>query len=165
MTSIEEGAAETGFELGVCPMPKVRESDIGGSCPGGTSLYMINKGSKDRTDAAWDFMKWWTSAETQARFCMKTKYIPVNAKALADQEIQTWLKENPRYSVAFDVLSRSDPRIQEQLAPTQQEFQTIFQDTCLQWANGELTAEQCVQIMAEKCNAALDEFNAANPVG
>ncbi len=165
MTSIEEGAAETGFELGVCPMPKVRESDIGGSCPGGTSLYMIDKGSKDRTDAAWDFMKWWTSAETQARFCMKTKYIPVNAKALADQEIQTWLKENPQYSVAFDVLSQSDPRIQEQLAPTQQEFQTIFQDTCLQWANGELTAEQCVQIMAEKCNAALDEFNAANPVG
>lgn len=165
MTSIEEGAAETGFELGVCPMPKVRESDIGGSCPGGTSLYMINKGSKDRTDAAWDFMKWWTSAETQAKFCMKTKYIPVNAKALADQEIQTWLKENPQYSVAFDVLSQSDPRIQEQLAPTQQEFQTIFQDTCLQWANGELTAEQCVQIMADKCNAALDEFNAANPVG
>lgn len=165
MTSIEEGAAETGFELGVCPMPKVRESDIGGSCPGGTSLYMINKGSKDRTDAAWDFMKWWTSAETQARFCMKTKYIPVNAKALAGQEIQTWLRENPRYSVAFDVLSQSDPRIQEQLAPTQQEFQMIFQDTCLQWASGELTAEQCVQVMAEKCNAALDEFNAANPVG
>ena len=41
----------------------------------------------------------------------------------------------------------------------------IFQDTCLQWASGELTAEQCVQVMAEKCNAALDEFNAANPVG
>jgi len=165
MTSIEEGAAATGFELGVCEMPKVLASDIGGVCPGGTSIYLIDKGSDARVNAAWDFMKWWTSAETQAKFCMATKYIPVNSKALDDTDVQSWLAENPNYRVAFDALSASDPRIQEQLAPTQQEFQTIFQETCLQWANGELSAEDCVQIMADKCNAALNEYNTANPVG
>ena len=164
MTSIEEAAAENGFELGVCELPKVQEDDMGGVCPGGTSLYIVNKDDEARVQAAWEFMKWWVSAENQTEFCMQTKYIPVNAKTLENADYQAWLEENPHYKVPFEALSNSNPKIQEHLAPTQQEFQTIFQETCLSWATGEITAEECVQIMAEKCNAALDEFNAANPV-
>ena len=164
MTSIEEAAAETGFELGVARLPKVRESDIGGVCPGGTSMYIINKGDDARVQASWEFMKWWVSAENQAEFCKLTKYIPVNVHAFESEDIQSWLAENPNYRVAFDALNDTDPRIQEQLAPTQQEFQTIFLDTCQSWAMGEISAEDCVRIMAEKCNAALDEYNAANPI-
>ncbi|MDD2959963.1 MAG: ABC transporter substrate-binding protein [Lachnospiraceae bacterium] len=164
MTSIEEGAAENGFEVGVCELPKVKESDIGGVCPGGTSMYIINKDDDTRVQAAWEFMKWWTSGDTQTKFCMKTKYIPVNSKTLENEEYHKWLEENPNYKVPFDALMNSDPRIQEQLAPTQQEFQSIFLETCQSWAKGEMTAEECVQNMAEKCNAALDEYNTANPI-
>lgn len=127
-------------------------------------MYIINKGDDARVQASWEFMKWWVSAENQAEFCKLTKYIPVNVHAFESEDIQSWLAENPNYRVAFDALNDTDPRIQEQLAPTQQEFQTIFLDTCQSWAMGEISAEDCVRIMAEKCNAALDEYNAANPI-
>lgn len=45
------------------------------------------------------------------------------------EEMKAFLKDNPSYRVAFDSLMKSNPKVQEHLAPTQQEFQLIFRDT------------------------------------
>ena len=85
-------------------------------------------------------------------------------KTMETEEMKAFLKDNPSYRVAFDSLMKSNPKVQEHLAPTQQEFQLIFRDTSLRWAKGEITAQECVDSMAEQCNRALDEYNEANPV-
>ncbi len=164
MTSIIEAAKENGFELGISELPRVLDTDKGGVCPGGTSLYILDRGDSDVVNTGWEFMKYWSSAETQTKLCIATGYIPTNGKTMETEEMKAFLKDNPSYRVAFDSLMKSNPKVQEHLAPTQQEFQLIFRDTSLRCAKGEITAQECVDSMAEQCNRALDEYNEANPV-
>ena len=109
-------------------------------------------------------MKYWSTTKTKTKLCIATGYIPTNGKTMETEEMKAFLKDNPSYRVAFDSLMKSNPKVQEHLAPTQQEFQLIFRDTSLRWAKGEITAQECVDSMAEQCNRALDEYNEANPV-
>ena len=78
--------------------------------------------------------------------------------------MQEYIAENPGFQVFYDELLNSNPKVQEHLAPTQQEFTTIFQEVGTKFADGELTVDEAVEEMATRCNAALDEYNEANPV-
>ena len=155
---------EMGFEFGVAPLPKVNESDTGGVCPGGSSVYILGKGDDAKIQAAWDFIKYWLEPEQQYAFCSVTGTIPVSQETMDYAPMQEYIAENPGFQVFYDELLNSNPKVQEHLAPTQQEFTTIFQEVGTKFADGELTVDEAVEEMATRCNAALDEYNEANPV-
>ena len=78
--------------------------------------------------------------------------------------MKEYIEKRPEFNVAYNALIQSDPHIQEHLAPTQQAFTTIFKENGEKFAAGELSVDECVAAMAEACNAALDEYNRANPI-
>ena len=79
--------------------------------------------------------------------------------------MKEYVAENPYFTVFYDALKNSNPKVQEHLAPTQQEFTTIFQEVGSKFSEGEITVDEAVEEMASRCNAALDEYNEANPIG
>lgn len=164
LESMEEVASQKGFELGVAPLPKVVESDKGSVCPGGSSIYALDRGDSQKVAKAWEFMKTWVSAEYQSEWALGTGCIPVNKKSMETADMKAYTEKRPEFYVAYNALMNSDPHVQEHLAPTQQAFTTIFKENGEKFAAGQLTVDECVAAMAKECNAALDEYNRANPV-
>lgn len=157
-------AEEKGFELGVAPLPKVMAADKGGVCPGGSSIYVLNRDDDQKIAKAWEFAKAWVSPDYQTEWALGTGCIPVNGKSMETDEMKAYTEKRPEFYIAFNAMMNSNPNVQEHLAPTQQAFTTIFKECGEQFAAGELTVDDCVALMAERCNAALDEYNRANPV-
>jgi len=156
---------EMGFEFGVAPLPKVNASDTGGVCPGGSSIYILGKGDDAKVQAAWEFIKYWVEPEQQYAYCSATGTIPVNQETMEYGPMQEYVAATPGFEVFYEALLSSNPKVQEHLAPTQQEFTTIFQEVGAKFAAGEVSVDEAVAEMATRCNAALDEFNEANPIG
>lgn len=163
LESMEKIAGEKGFELGVTALPKVTAADSGGVCPGGASIYVLNCGGGQKIAKSWEFMKTWVSADYQAEWALATGCIPVNKKSMETDAMKAYIEKRPEFNVAYNALINSDPHIQEHLAPTQQAFATIFKENGEKFAAGQLSVDECVAAMAKECNAALDEYNRANP--
>lgn len=164
LETVDNMSKEMGFEYGVAPLPKVNASDTGGVCPGGSSIYILGKGDDAKVQAAWDFIKYWVAPEQQYTFCSATGTIPVNEQTMEYEPMKEYIAENPNFQVFYDALVSSNPKVQEHLAPTQQEFTTIFQEVGYKFAMGEVTVDEAVEEMASRCNTALNDYNEANPV-
>jgi len=164
LASIKTMSKEMGFEFGVAALPKVDPNDTGGVCPGGSSVYILDKGNQGSIDASWEFVKYWVSPENQYEWCMQSGNIPVNAKTFDLPEMQTFIAEDPYYIEAYNCMMASHPKVQEHLSPAKPAFETIFKEVGFQFSDGQLAVDEAVALMAEQCNAALDEYNRANPI-
>ena len=163
--TVENMSKEMGFEFGVAPLPKVNATDAGSVCPGGSSVYILNKESDAKIQAAWSFIKHWVAPEQQYAFCSVTGTIPVSAATMEYGPMKDYIAAHPGFMPFFAALNNSNPKVQEHLAPTQQEFTTIFMEVGQKFANGEVTVDEAVAEMAQRCNTALADFNEANPIG
>ena len=164
LESMVSMAKEKGFELGVANLPKVQASDKGGVCPGGSSVYVMDRGDAQKVSKAWEFVKTWVSADYQTEWALGTGCIPVNTKSMDTTEMKAYTAGRPEFNIAYHAMLNSDPHVQEHLAPTQQAFTSIFKELGSQFAAGTISVDDCVAQMAQQCNAALDEYNRANPV-
>ncbi len=165
LATVENMSKEMGFEYGVAPLPKVNATDAGSVCPGGSSIYILGKGNDAKIQAAWDFIKYWIAPEQQYAFCSVTGTIPVNEQTMTYEPMAEYIASNPNFQVFYDALANSNPKVQEHLAPTQQEFTTIILEVGNKFAAGEVTVDEAVAEMAQRCNTALNDYNEANPIG
>lgn len=164
LSTVENMSKEMGFEFGVATLPKVNESDAGSVCPGGSSVYILGKGNDAKIQGAWDFIKYWVAPEQQYAFCSVTGTIPVNEQTMDYEPMKNYISEHPYFTVFYDALVGSNPKVQEHLAPTQQEFTTIFQEVGYKFSMGEVSVDEAVEEMASRCNSALNDYNEANPI-
>lgn len=78
-------------DLGMAPMPGHLRRATG---IGGANLAILST-AKDK-DAAWEFVKWMTSPETNLRWSMETGYLPLRQSVIASDAYQAYLQEEPR---------------------------------------------------------------------
>lgn len=83
------------------PLPGRTED--GGVLIGGGGLY-ISADDPAQQAAAWEFMTYLTSPETQSVWAAATGFLPVQSSAIDLPEIQQRWDENPEFRVAFDQL-------------------------------------------------------------
>ncbi|MDR1949382.1 MAG: ABC transporter substrate-binding protein [Spirochaetaceae bacterium] len=103
-------AAEGKFTVGFAPLPRVNRDDTGGTSVGGGSLWIMDNASTQKADAAWEFIKYATGAEQQAKWSMGTGYLPIRRSAVNLAEYQDFLKNtNPELIVAIESLRNSKP--------------------------------------------------------
>jgi sn-glycerol 3-phosphate transport system substrate-binding protein len=103
--NILAGGLVPGFgpdQVGIGPMPA--PDGEGGAAVGGAALYVVGDRSDEEIAAAWDYITYLVSAQTQSTWAVGTGYVPVNEEAgtlapLAD----TWATD-PRFRVAYDQL-------------------------------------------------------------
>ena len=108
---VDVSAAAGGkFSVGFAPLPKVNPGDTGGVSVGGGSLWLMDNGNSQRTDAAWEFVKFVTGAQQQAEWSIGTGYLPIRKSALNLPFYQDYItKTNPELIVAINALQGSKP--------------------------------------------------------
>lgn len=102
---ILKAGAVAGFadeDLGIGPLPGP-EGD-GGVVVGGASLWLMADKDPVKTAAAWDFIKYMASAQTQSTWASITGYLPMNTKAPDLDPIKSLYAADPRFKVAYDQL-------------------------------------------------------------
>jgi len=101
-SAVEDSAAEAGeapFVWSVAPIPYTGYEPVQNIYGASVS---IPKTSPEEQLAAWLFVKYYTSPESQARWVAASNYFPVRA-SVADG-LDTYVEENPAYGTAFDLL-------------------------------------------------------------
>jgi sn-glycerol 3-phosphate transport system substrate-binding protein len=90
----------TQADVGVGPMPGPGE--IPSATVGGGALYVVADKGDAQAAAAWDFIKFLVSAETQSEWASATGYVPVHEGALDLEPLLSTYRDDPRFKVAYD---------------------------------------------------------------
>ncbi len=85
------------FNLGVAKIPKGKKQI---AIIGGGSLYMFAGKSRGEKEAAWDFMKFMTTKDSQVTWSNGTGYLASNLAAITELS-NTTHKTDPRFAAAF----------------------------------------------------------------
>ncbi len=83
--------------LGMAPLPAHRQAATG---VGGASLAILS-GARDQA-AAWEFIRWMTSAEINLRWSTASGYLPLRQTVIASQTYQDYLRQVPQAQVILD---------------------------------------------------------------
>lgn len=75
-----------------------------GALVGGASLYIVDGHGAEKAAAAWDYMTFLESAQSQSDWAANTGYIPVRQDALDLDPVKGLYVSDPRYKVAYDQL-------------------------------------------------------------
>ena len=104
-SAVSEGAD---FEWSVAALPHVTEEPVQNIYGASVS---IPRSTPEQELATWLFVKYYTSAETQARWAEASNYFPVR-ESVAD-EMSDYFEANPAYQTAFELLEygRTEPPV------------------------------------------------------
>lgn len=103
------GVLESGqfpdVRVGVGPMPGLQAEDEGGVEVGGGALFVVNRSSDEKQEAARIFAKWLNEPEQQAEWHAGSGYIPVRRSAASLPAVTELWAEFPQFRVAYDQLN------------------------------------------------------------
>ncbi|AEC02619.1 ABC transporter substrate-binding protein [Parasphaerochaeta coccoides] len=150
------------FELGVAYFPRVTENSDGGVNIGGGSLMAFDRGL-NQTDAAWEFIKFASSAEQQFIWLEKTGYFPVNLGTYDLPETKEFLARNPLFQVAIDQLHDSNPALYGLWVPSAYQIYYVFQNGIRDFLENNRDIDATIATLSKEITTYLDDFNRANP--
>ena len=158
MTSNAEGK----FELGVAPLPACSSAYNAGASVGGGSIAMFDKGDAARRQAAWAFMQFMASPESQVYLFEHNGYLPVCKSAYETDAYKAAIEANPNAAVAVEQLNHSDPGMQEPLDLINWELNTLCKENFIAWTDGKISKQECHDNIVNNFNAKLTEYIRAN---
>ncbi len=86
-------------KLGVAPLPAQERAATG---VGGANLAILS--GSQHPQAAWEFIRWMTSPETNLHWSKATGYLPLRQSVIDSADYQAYLKETPQAQVILDQL-------------------------------------------------------------
>lgn len=92
----------TSADIGVGPMPG--PGNTRSALVGGAALYIVAEKGDAQTAAAWDYISYLVSAESQATWAAASGYVPVRDDALELEPLRSTYTSDPRFRVAYDQL-------------------------------------------------------------
>lgn len=102
------------FEVGVAYIPHGDEIKRNGVVIGGASLWMMKGIAENEQEAAWDFMKYLTTPELQAKWHIETGYFAINPSAYDEEIVKEKWAEIPQLKVTVDQLQDTVPGLATQ---------------------------------------------------
>ncbi len=151
------------FELGVAFYPRVTDAAAYGATTSGAGVFMFDKGDDAQKAAAWELVKYLTSAAVQADFAVGTGYIPVNVGAAEAEAYKALITEKPIAEVAMQQLMQTPETMSSVTVGPSIDFYNAIADNISTMLDQGMTVEETLEIMAEELNALLADYNKANP--
>lgn len=102
------------FEVGVAYIPYADEVERHGVVIGGASLWMSKGIAEEEQQAAWEFMKYLTTPEVQAKWHVETGYFAINPAAYEEEIVKEVWEETPQIRVTVDQLQDTKPGLATQ---------------------------------------------------
>ncbi|WP_107839132.1 ABC transporter substrate-binding protein [Metasolibacillus meyeri] len=148
------------FEVGAGYLPVPEGTEWQGVIIGGASLWMANGIAEEQQKAAWEFMKYLTSAEVQAQWHVNTGYFAINTDAYNQDVVKSEWEKYPQLKVTVDQLGATKPTVATQGAlisvfPEARQKVVNAMESLYQGANPEEALNKAVQ----ETNQALDLAN------
>ena len=106
--------ANAPFEVGVAYIPHADEVERNGVVIGGASLWMSKGIAEAEQQAAWEFMKYLTTPEVQAKWHLDTGYFAINPKAYEEENVKEKWDEFPQFKVTVEQLQDTVPGLATQ---------------------------------------------------
>lgn len=150
------------FELGCAFFPRIDDSCNFGNQVSGSALCMFNKGDDAKVAAAWELMKYMTSAEPQANLAVASGYIPCNSGSYELDNYVEYSTTYPQVNVGPEQLAITSPDdVGINVGPSIN-FYLDVQEKISTMLTDNLTPEETASIMAESLNAMLADYVANN---
>jgi sn-glycerol 3-phosphate transport system substrate-binding protein len=148
-------------DVGVGPLPGPGPEPT--ALVGGAALYLTDGKDDLSTAAAWDFVQYLVSAETQSLFATLTGYVPVRADALEIEPALSVYRDDPRFRVAYDQLVKSpdSPALQGPILGPQREIRSITASAVADILTGG-DVQAALSAAAAQSNDLLASYNASN---
>ncbi len=148
-------------DVGVGPLPGPGGTPT--ALVGGAALYITEGRDDVEAAAAWDFMQYLVSAETQSLWATLTGYVPVRADALDVEPALSVYADDPRFRVAYDQLvsSPDSPALQGPILGPQREIRAITARAVAEiFAGGDV--QTALTNAAAQSNELLASYNVSN---
>ena len=145
------------FEVGVADFPMVDEDATGGVNVGGGAIWAFDNGSGN-ADAAWEFVKFVTSAEQQFAWHIATGYLPISHETYRLPSFEQHIAQNPHYKVAIDQLMRSNPQLQGIWVPSAYQIYYAFQTGILKMLTENRSPEETSRALEAEINGYFAEY-------
>lgn len=145
------------FEVGTAFLPAPDGQDPNGLIIGGASTWMTNKVDDDVQEAAWEFVKYTTEADVQAKWAAATGYFPTNPDSYDEDVLNDVYEEYPQYKTAVDQLEETNvnPETAGPLTEAMPEARKIIEASLEGMYDGQ-DPKKAVEEAAEKITEALD---------
>lgn len=148
-------------EVGTAFLPRPAGAK-GGVIIGGASVWLTDQGTKEQQEAAWEFVKYLSKAETQSNWSSLTGYYPIRKGAYDLEPLKSNL--TPQFKVAVDQL-----RATEQSPATSGAVFGTFTSARSEiegamdrfWTGKAASAKVALDEAAVKANEKLTEYNSA----
>lgn len=151
------------FEIGCGYLPKIEENENGGVIIGGGSLWLMDTKNDEKSDAAWKFIEYTTTPEAQANWSMATGYFAINPAAYETDSMKAFIEKNPNFIIAINQLEDTPVNgyTAGVLSGVATESRTIFNEAMEKTYDGSFTPEEAVNYVADKVNAAMENYNSS----
>ena len=123
---------------------------------------MFDNGAETEKAAAWEFIQFTASAETQATWSMATGYLPINLGTKDVAAFAEHLANTPALQVALAQFESSNPNVQEPVMMMQGSVDAVIKEASINVAEGTMTPEEAADYVVTECNKLFDEYNRAN---
>ncbi len=130
---------------------------------GGAALYIADGKTDVEAAAAWDFISYLVSPETQSLFATLTGYVPVRSDALTVEPALSVYEDDPRFRVAYDQLAASpdSPALQGPILGPQREIRAVTARAVAEIFSGG-DVQTALSNAAQVANDLLAAYNASN---
>ncbi|MCM3358313.1 MAG: ABC transporter substrate-binding protein [Psychrobacillus sp.] len=148
------------FEVGAAYIPYADEVDRKGVVIGGASLWMSKGIAEIEQKAAWEFMKYLTTPEVQAKWHLDTGYFAINPSAYEADIVKEAWEEMPQLKVTVEQLQSTEPSI-----ATQGALISVFPEsrqqivTALENLYQGMDPKEALDVAAEGTNRAIEIAN------
>lgn len=92
------------FDVGTGFIPALNNNKNGGVIIGGASLWILKNRGENYQKAAWNFIKFMVSAQSQLYWHCNTGYFPINKEVYSLKQMTEHLKKYPQFKTAIDQL-------------------------------------------------------------
>nr|WP_147545670.1 ABC transporter substrate-binding protein [Rubeoparvulum massiliense] len=148
------------FDVGVAFIPHPDGLEPQGVIIGGASLWMSKGISEEQQAGAWEFMKFLTTPEIQAKWHVSTGYFAINPEAYEQDLVKEQWEQYPQLKVTVDQLQSTKPSY-----ATQGALISVFPEsrqqvvTALENLYGGMDPQEALNRAAEETNRIIETAN------
>jgi sn-glycerol 3-phosphate transport system substrate-binding protein len=163
LSAINGGLAPglTAEDVGIGPMPG--PSPTPAVNLGGASLWIVDGKGDEKAAAAWDYITYLVTAQSQSQWASQTGYVPIRSDALDIEPLLSTYAEDPRFRVAYDQMLGT-PEGVSSLAPVlgpQREVRVATANATAAIFNGADVASTLAEAAAQ-ANSLIASYNQRN---